>query len=211
MDVRFKVVDASALGAIIFGKIWNAPILAFAGSIMVVIWLGAIGLCSDDRDDQTSQDIKILLKAAHDSDQRIRVRALENLTSYGPRAAEAVPDLCAIIENPSLRKDSFTLGQAAIALGEIGGQAKNAIPVLQRVVRDRKVSSASQAEAMTAIGKIWLQDSDPELRIRGATKLAEAGPTELNALKRALFDKDPRVRDAVEKAIQNIENRTKKQ
>ena len=107
------------------------------------------------------------------------------------------------------RQEAFTISGAITAVGEIGIEAKRCIPVLERVVRDRSVDSASQGEASISIKKIKLNDPDPEVRVQAATDLGGAGTQVIPNLRNALKDPEPRVRAAALRSIKLIESRSK--
>ena len=156
---------------------------------------------------QEPLDLKTLIRDTRNPDQQTRIDALARLASLGPRAAQAVPELCGLIEEPRFRKDSFTLFGAIVAVGEMGLAAKSCIPVLRRVQRDRGTSSASQGEAGISILKIQLHDRDPAVRVRAATDLGGAGTGVLSALRSTLGDPDVRVGEAAARSIKQIEAR----
>jgi hypothetical protein len=154
----------------------------------------------------TSPDIDSLRKSIHNTNQAVRLAALDELGALGEKASAAVPDLCDILRDPDFQKDVWTLSKAAFTLGEIGSAAKPAIPWLLRIMNNRHIESATQAEAGLAADKIQLQDRNPEVRLQAAVRLSSRGPFALAALWKARSDPDTRVRSSINAAIRTIES-----
>ena len=73
-----------------------------------------------------------LTKALSSGDAAARLRAIDDLGAYGPRAAEAVTQLAGLLKDPSAE----VRAHAANALGKIGAAAKTAAPGLIGLVKD---------------------------------------------------------------------------
>jgi len=74
-----------------------------------------------------------LAEALHDPDPTVRLSAASALRRLGPGAAPAVP---ALISALTLDKSSEVRGEAALALGAAGRAGRDALPTLERALRD---------------------------------------------------------------------------
>jgi HEAT repeat protein len=161
--------------------------------------------------DPTTKEIKrALVKALGDEEAYVQGRARLALMLL---KVAAVPELIEGLqhENPTLQNQVFT------TLRYIGPAAKDAIEPLNRILKSK--SSKLRIGAALTLSKIGsaavptlvsnLEDKDSETRRLGAFALQRMGAAAkqaLPALKKAANDKDPRVRDAVQKALQAIES-----
>lgn len=154
---------------------------------------------------QGSPELAELLRKAQSNDQQTRVEALEAIGERGSKAAPVIREVCRLLTAKVVREDPLTLSAAVVAIADIGIDGAACIPELQRVVRDRHVSSDGQGAAQMSIWKIRLHDPNPDVRIRAAEQLGGSSPSVIPALRKALQDSDPRVRKAAEDAIRFLE------
>jgi hypothetical protein len=77
--------------------------------------------------------LPVLVEAIKNGDAELRRLAVLAITNIGPAAANAVPDLVAILRED---QDEKTREHAAVALGGIGKASASAVPVLVEKIRD---------------------------------------------------------------------------
>jgi HEAT repeat protein len=139
--------------------------------------------------------IEALGKALADSDPSVRIAALHTLTEYSDAA---VPVLGKALENKDTRYWS------ALALGELGVQAKGAVPALAAALADERPEvrrellialarvGADAAPAVPAIVPL-LQDKDESVAHAAGFALGSIGPgaaSATDALRKAIDGKD---------------------
>ncbi len=128
-------------------------------------------------------EIAAFAKALDDSDPAVRIAALSGLTDHG---AAAVPALDRALGKPATRY------WAALALGELGKDAKEAVNGLIAALKDDR--PLVRREALIALGKIGpeaapavpaiserLADRDPGVRNSAAFALGRIGPAAMPA------------------------------
>ncbi len=103
--------------------------------------------------------VEALIENLRDPDEWIRTVAASTLgevvPTMGPGARPAVLALVRMLSDPVLRSSgSSACFQAASALGAIGPAAAEASAALENLAADRRVSSATQAEAHSALERI---------------------------------------------------------
>ncbi len=121
-----------------------------------------------------------LVEALPERDPAVAGRVREALARIGPAAA---PALAEALAKPELR------GGAALVLGDLGADAKPAVPALLRAlkgVQPGPPALAARSPLLLALARVgpdavpplveWLRDADPELRNSAATALALIGP-----------------------------------
>jgi HEAT repeat protein len=185
-----------------------------------------------------SPSVKELLDKLEKGDFAAKLYALDELGKLGAKAKPAVPTLIIILEddkspipgaaaavkeetiahpedaNPTLRSS------AAATLGDIGPDAKPAIPALLKNLKDKdKYVRCVSADALAGIGskeervlsalKDALNDSVSEVRIDAAEALNELDPDNpdaLSALIKLLKDKDPETRRDAASVLEQIQS-----
>ena len=147
--------------------------------------------------------LPILIDALKATDEAVKIAAAGTLMDIGPEGTPAVPYLIDVIKDTELRKSgSSAIFYAAAALGGIGPPARSAIPALKSLLNDRRVSLATQSEAMTAIDLIQRNDPDPKVRANVARGLAGTGRSNvIPILTELLNDPDEYVRRAAKDAL----------
>jgi hypothetical protein len=92
-----------------------------------------------------------LIHALNDPSEYVRARAADALGAMGPSARSAVRPLAGRL----LAKDErgLVLGSIATALGNIGPEAKDALPALEQVVKMRRVGASAQEAILRIEGK----------------------------------------------------------
>lgn len=148
--------------------------------------------------------VPALIKALDDPDKgkEIGGRAIsdcaaDTLAIIGPGAAEAIPALMGIARS-SLKRDLRM--RAVWALGEIGPQSKEVIPLLRKLMKDDKEAELIRARAAQALGRIGpkareavpdlikaleiedKQDPNHSLRWNAAEALGKIGPEAKSAI-----------------------------
>jgi HEAT repeat protein len=152
----------------------------------------------------------------NDKHVHARCEALFALGNIGPDVAVAEAAV-GVLED----SDEQVYFSACYALGKVGPAAKDAVPALEKKLESKDVEIATAAA--WAIAKIdasypkaaelvpllaqALSDRKVEVRLEAAAALLNLGPaakTAAAALQKASHDKDPAVREKVEKALQAI-------
>jgi hypothetical protein len=92
-----------------------------------------------------------LVGALNDPSEYVRVRAADALGAMGPAASSAVRPLAERL----LAKDErgLVLGSIATALGNIGPDAKDALPALEQVAKMRRLGASAQEAILRIEGK----------------------------------------------------------
>jgi HEAT repeat protein len=135
-------------------------------------------------------------------------------TGSGLGTEASVPDLLRALENT----DAKTRAKAALALGEMGPDARLAVPALLQALKDadeliRKVSSESLdkigAPAKNDVSRVavGLKDPDPRVRLHAARALARLGKDAAGAvheLTQALNDPETAVRRQAASALGSL-------
>jgi HEAT repeat protein len=124
-----------------------------------------------------------LLEGLRDDSVEVRQRAAFNLGRLGPKAADAVKPLAALLADA--KEDEDVRGTAAQSLGEIGAAAKTALQALQAALQDE--AAFVRQWAAFALGELG----------------AEARAA-LPRLRELLRDPDGNVRKAAGTAVKNI-------
>lgn len=173
---------------------------------------------ADEKDDQIARQLAAVVR-----DPRLplpaRVEAARMLIRLGPRATAAVPDL--IAQAGRLRGAELEPLQEAVveALGQIGGPARDALPVLARAAgRTVDIDQAVRRAAVAIIDSpgsrdvaaliLQLTSRDESLRLRAAKALGGLGPdarAAVPALTAALADPDGDVRRAAAAALRRVQ------
>jgi HEAT repeat protein len=110
---------------------------------LAAIALGSIG-------SRASPAVPELARALNDPVDYVRAPAADALGSIGPKASAAVQPLTAKLMTTD---QGFVLASVAYALGDIGPAARDALPVLQQVLQQRRVGSAAQEAILKIQGK----------------------------------------------------------
>ena len=144
-----------------------------------------------------------------DNNHAMPLRPRPSRSGIGPPARGAVPDLVQSLAD----KDPKVRAEAASALGEIGGDAAQAIPRLVKLTSDETDDGVAN-QGVHALGKIGakavpaltarMKAGDPDLRIRFVTALGDVGPGAAVAipdLARAAVDGDEEIRTAAVEAL----------
>jgi HEAT repeat protein len=146
----------------------------------------------------------------------VRKEAAQQLIAFGPEARGLVPALTSALADP----DPYIRGQAAGALFRIGRPAVvSTTSALERALHDPDPNVRGEAaRALPALGFSFsrvleilitdLRSPDEQARFAAATALGYEGPngrSALPALRQALSDPAPRVRDAARRAVKSIE------
>ncbi len=143
-------------------------------------------------------------------DNRNRAEAVVALGRIGARAAEAVPELTKLIEDPA--------SGAAQALGRMGPAAAEAVPALTDALQHTEpIIRQLAADALGRIGPPArpavktlvrsLNDDNAEVRWRAATSIGLIGAHDsgsLQALAALLHDQDTELRDRVAEALGHL-------
>ncbi len=152
--------------------------------------------------------VMALIRGLQDSISRVRRRAARALGDFGMHALPAIPAL-----NSALRDlDASVRRDAAGTLGRLGQAAGPAADSLIGLLGDPDTRTrVVVATALKRIGRPAvsalihaLRHSDPELRARAATLLAQIAPDDdavAKALRHASADRDVEVRRRVEAAL----------
>ena len=145
----------------------------------------------------------------------VRKEAAQRLIAFGREATALVPALTAALSDP----DPYIRAQAAFTLYHIGRPAAvSATPALERALRDADSTVRGEvSRALPALGfshrrvlDIHVEDlrsPDERVRLAAATVLGWEGShaaVTLPALRQALGDASPRVREAAQKALASI-------
>lgn len=127
--------------------------------------------------------IPLLRSKLTDPESDVRHAAIDELAEIGPEAAVAIPDLIAIIQDPSSRDKS----DAAQALGKMGIVVEGVIPALCLALKDEdrfvrwfagnslKELGANAAEAAIELGEVGLHDNNPDVRRKALSALGAMG------------------------------------
>jgi HEAT repeat protein len=168
-----------------------------------------------------------LISVLKHKDKEVRRTASESLARLGPRGKPAVPVLLETIRAPVTDKDTWMACMRALfALWQIGPEAKEAIPALTRLCKDRdegvrmlaagallRVEEGNR-QARRALKPLLpdlagcLADAEPGVPLFAADVLGRLGPearSALPALRKALESNDPHLWAACRKAIRAIE------
>jgi HEAT repeat protein len=165
--------------------------------------------------------IPAIVKALGDPSRFVRWGAARTLGRLAPNRADiAVPGLMCLFND---REDVGVRIAAAVALEKFGSHAKEAVPLLARVLnrgeREYRIAilhtiqgiGTGAADAIPSVGWLLLNDEIPTVRIEAARTLGLFGPlakSQLPALKDAMLnDTDEDVRQAASSAILAIEGR----
>ena len=148
--------------------------------------------------------VPALIKALKNGKKKIRAHAAEALGKIGPKARAAVPALVQELRNQGDGKDTIAINigenaffrypgprsRAATALGQIGPEAKAAVPALAQVLKDD--DSSIRTAAARALGNIGtaavpallkaLQNDDARVRAASVTGLGQISPNAVSAL-----------------------------
>jgi serine/threonine protein kinase len=159
-------------------------------------------------------DVQRLAAALADRDPAARRRAAQELASFGPEAAPALPGLITALgdRSPDVRL------RAAEAIGRIGPAARSAVSALAAALRD--ADPMVRAEAAKTLGLMAdaaapaaaplgeaLRSPDVAVRREAAKALARMGPGAepvLRVLLDALKDKDKTVRAQAARALGHL-------
>jgi HEAT repeat protein len=125
-----------------------------------------------------------LLKLLKDDDAMVRRDTAQALGNGGAVARDAVHDLTSAVHDSDLLVRRY----ATVALGKLGSAAEPAVPVLVGVLDDKSANAELQREALLAICQI------------GGTNAPEILP----ALRKALRDEDPLLREVAAGALLNL-------
>jgi HEAT repeat protein len=168
---------------------------------------------------EASEAVPALVETMQDADEETRREAQFALAAIGPAAAPAVPELTRALDS----ENEEVQYSAVYALGRIGEQAKDSCPELLKLLgREEEFPRIAAIWALTRIDPgrpeivetglpiltAALQSDRDLLRAEAASTLAEIGEAArpaLPALRTALNDPSPSVRQAAENAIQRIE------
>jgi len=156
-----------------------------------------------------------LLNALKDVDAEVRIGAAQSMHRLDPSQIDAVGFLI-----NEMQTAPFDAGTAALALGELGPDAKKAIPYIIEMLgledRSARMSAAEAlglfgpdaAEAVPALIKA-LDDSQEWVRMRAARSLGQIGPAASAAISKLKLvsegDRFDYVRQAAQEAIGRIE------
>jgi HEAT repeat protein len=102
-----------------------------SGAIPLVFFL--IGCNSQTPTTVHGKPVEYWLQALHDSDARVRKKAVESLGNVGPDNSLTVPALIGALDD----RESQVRRAAVLALLKIGPDARDAIPALQRALKDK--------------------------------------------------------------------------
>jgi HEAT repeat protein len=92
-----------------------------------------------------------LIRALNDPVDYVRASAVEGLGSMGPAAHTAVKPL---IERLQAKDEhGIVLGRVAVALGDIGPDAKEALPVLEQAIKSHRLSTQAEEAILKIEGK----------------------------------------------------------
>ncbi len=134
-------------------------------------------------------DVDRLIAALHDTDEAVRITAIERLGRLGPKAAPAMPALQTLLREGSPAVRAYS----ARTLGRIGETAEPAVPELIRAFGDPEPAVRRTAveavghirpDAQVAVGPFvrLMEDSNPAVRLRALHTLAEYGEAAVPAL-----------------------------
>ncbi len=145
--------------------------------------------------------ISALAKALEDVDSSVRVAALSSLTDY---KSAAVPVLSKALEKPGIRY------WAALALGELGPEARDAVPALAAALNDERPEVRREvlialarvgAEAHAAVPAIakQLADEDESVAHAAAFALGSIGPEAASATEslQSVFGKENKLSECI--------------
>ncbi len=151
----------------------------------------ALGRLAGDPD----KTISVLIDAFKDENDDVRQSAGDALSKFGK---SAVPPLLGLLKGANLKAKL----QAATSLGEIGSEAKDAVPVLKDLLLAKEEANAHHyANVLAKIGKpavpaldAGLRDSRPNIRQVASQAMSQVGADAVPALVDALGDKNVDVR-----------------
>jgi HEAT repeat protein len=170
----------------------------------------------DDGDSQArtalNREVSALIKKLEHGSREVRWSAMVSLIDLGPAGADAVPAIVNLLKD----RDWMTRQLAAGTLAFMGAEASRAAPALVEALHDEQVEvSLTAGFALSRIGPPAipllvkaLTDEDYIVRQAAASALGRMGPkaqTGLPALRQALKDKSPPVRERATEAIERIE------
>jgi HEAT repeat protein len=161
----------------------------------------ALGRLAGDPD----KTIDVLVKAFKDENEDVRQAAGDALSKFGTKAVPHLIDLL---------KEANAGGrlQAATSLGEIGGDAKDAVPLLkERFLAKNSENIHHYANVLAKIGKAGvpaleagLKDGRPELRQAAAQALQQVGAEAVGVLIDGLGEKNVEVRRLCANTLANM-------
>lgn len=99
----------------------------------VFLLVGSVGCGSSSPTSVHGKPVEYWLQALHDSDVRIRLKAVESLGNVGADNPAAIPALIQALDDHEPR----VRGAAVLALLKIGPDARDAVPALQKMVKDK--------------------------------------------------------------------------
>ncbi len=157
-------------------------------------------------DDEVTESLRRTMpdNARKDDVGDLRRAAVQSVGRLGPMAADAVPGLTLMLNDPHV---DCRRG-AAVALGWIGPDSSEAAPLLAQLVADDNRSvRAAASKALGAIGRVnreiigalckAAQDEAPKVRIAAIRSLGALGvgwPEAVPVLRTALCDDHPEIR-----------------
>lgn len=116
---------------------------------LVAILLFLSGCGSQQPTTVHGKSVEHWLQALHDSDPRIRKKAIESLGNMGADNPATVPALIGVLED----REPRVRGAAVLALLKIGPDAHEAIPALQKTLKDKDAKVRGYAaKALERIG-----------------------------------------------------------
>lgn len=149
-----------------------------------------------------SESIPSVIPLLHHPDLRVRYDAAYVLNKFGYQAKDAVPELVKLIGDPALRAVNYEFGKketlvwitAVEALGNIGPDAKDAIPILAADLLERP--QHFNLIVWTALAKIDVKNAEAIMACAGASGHSGlAAPQHAFALVGALRATDPHIRE----------------
>jgi HEAT repeat protein len=166
-------------------------------------------------------EISWLLLAENDPDIKVRAGMLQCLSWIGPSATNAVPAVLKLCQD----NDMSVRTDAAWALWKITGQTNAAVPVLEEVLRALDQNHVVQSPHWVACDLLEMGKSGSSLvpvfinsltnshvstgaRMSACSCLGQIGPpaaAAIPALRLALLDPDPEVRQRAESALTRID------
>jgi len=176
--------------------------------------------------DHNPKLIPVFIRAANDSDDKVRQSAIGALGDIGPAAASAVPTLIAVLSTPlaepptgkiDWKRAASSRSAAAAARGNLGPVAKEAVPALSAALKDENVPvrrwSATSLGEMGHEGRpaipallAALGDSDLQVRRYAIQSLMKIGPSAdcVPQLSSCLHDEDATVRETAAALVKSL-------
>jgi len=158
--------------------------------IMCGLWLSAVATFAAE------PSMADLIAALKSGDESSRLTAIDSIGQEGEKAADAVPALTALLEDPS----PIVRAHAVRSLGEIGAAAKPAVPALAKLISDS--DETVRQRVIVALRRIrpdpkiavplfvkLMEDPDPAVRIRALRALSSTGKEAVPFLIEVLKDK----------------------